>query len=156
MPNLAAAYSGLMQRLNPTGSLLRARPFVARNDYIFALLCLLNVNMGALNTSPALVGMDGTLGGGVGAERCPGESSVEMVLAQGLLDDMAGVFQEVRYIFMTTLAGCKVTGLLRKTLYRLWAGVRKSDASTYSPCKQVSEIDRGYPTVHVICVWAPS
>ncbi|CAM9838706.1 unnamed protein product, partial [Choristocarpus tenellus] len=40
---------GLMHRLNPTGSLLRARLFVARHDYIFALLCLLNINMGALN-----------------------------------------------------------------------------------------------------------
>lgn len=98
--------------------------------------------MGALNTSPALVGMDETLGGGVGAGGCPGESSVEMVLAQGLLDDMAGVFQEVRYVFMTTSAGCKVTVLLRKTLHPLRAGIRKSDASTYSPCKQVSEIDR--------------
>lgn len=75
-----------MQRLNPTGSLLRARPFVARHDYIFALLCFLNVNMGALNTSATLVGV----------EDSGGDLSLETVLAQGLLDDMAGVFQEVR------------------------------------------------------------
>lgn len=91
-----------MQRLNPTGSLLRARPFVVRHDYIFALLCLLNVNMGALNTSTLLVG-DRTVGReGKGREGTRGNSSelstersLEMVLAQGLLDDMAEVFQEV-------------------------------------------------------------
>ncbi|KAH8046561.1 hypothetical protein JL722_13621 [Aureococcus anophagefferens] len=40
---------GLLRRLNPTESLLRASAFVARHEYIFALLCLLNVNMGALD-----------------------------------------------------------------------------------------------------------
>ena len=39
----------LLRRLNPTESLLRASAFVARHEYIFALLCLLNVNMGALD-----------------------------------------------------------------------------------------------------------
>lgn len=94
-----------MQRLNPTGSLLRARPFVARHDYIFTLLCLLNVNMGALNTSALLVG-NGELARGVGGREGEGASeggetpmdlSLEMVLAQGLLDDMAGVFKEVKH-----------------------------------------------------------
>lgn len=75
-----------MQRLNPTGSLLRARPFVARHDYIFALLCLLNINMGALNTGATVIGV----------EDSGGDLSLETVLAQGLLDDMAGVFREVR------------------------------------------------------------
>ena len=42
---------GLLRRLNPTASLLRAAVFVARHDYLFALLCLLNVNMGALDLS---------------------------------------------------------------------------------------------------------
>lgn len=105
-----------MQRLNPTGSLLRARPFVARHDYIFTLLCLLNVNMGALNTSAVP-------GGGETAQRAaaadgdnfhseileaPPELSLEMVLAQGLLDDMAGVFQQVGvlYAFFTYICGC--------------------------------------------------
>ncbi|KAJ8614289.1 hypothetical protein CTAYLR_001175 [Chrysophaeum taylorii] len=41
----------LLRRLNPTESLLRASAFVARNEYVFALLCLLNVNMGALDLS---------------------------------------------------------------------------------------------------------
>lgn len=92
-----------MQRLNPTGSLLRARPFVARHDYIFALLCLLNVNMGALNTSAQFVGNGAAdrAGGRESDNRSDNgetthEHSLETVLAQGLLDDMAGVFQEVR------------------------------------------------------------
>lgn len=92
-----------MQRLNPTGSLLRARPFVAQHDYIFTLLCLLNVNMGALNNDALLVG-NGESMRVAGEDRATGTSvigetamdfSLEMVLAQGLLDDMAGVFQEV-------------------------------------------------------------
>lgn len=93
-----------MQRLNPTGSLLRARPFVARHDYIFTLLCLLNVNMGALNSSSLLVGkgesareVAGRDGEGASeAGETPMDLSLEMVLAQGLLDDMAGVFKEVK------------------------------------------------------------
>jgi formate-dependent nitrite reductase membrane component NrfD len=36
----------LLQRFNPTASLLRMKSFVSRHDYIFSLLCLLNVNMG--------------------------------------------------------------------------------------------------------------
>ena len=98
------ARTGLMQRLNPTGSLLRARPFVARHDYIFTLLCLLNVNMGALNTS-AMLGGGETADGAVAADgdnyeirESPSELSLEMVLAQGLLDDMAGVFQQVQVV----------------------------------------------------------
>ena len=39
----------LLRRLNPTESLLRASTFVARHEYVFALLCLLNVNMGAFD-----------------------------------------------------------------------------------------------------------
>lgn len=38
----------LLQRFNPTASLLRMKSFVSRHDYIFSLLCLLNVNMGKL------------------------------------------------------------------------------------------------------------
>lgn len=95
-----------MQRLNPTGSLLRARSFVARHDYIFALLCLLNVNMGALNTSAFLLdnGESATAvqAGGGGETSVIGETpmdlSLEMVLAQGLLDDMTGVYKRVKTI----------------------------------------------------------
>jgi hypothetical protein len=39
----------LLRRLNPTAQMLRARAFCKHNEYIFALLCLLNVNMGALD-----------------------------------------------------------------------------------------------------------
>jgi hypothetical protein len=41
----------LLRRLNPTASMLKASAFVIRHEYIFALLCLLNVNMGALDLS---------------------------------------------------------------------------------------------------------
>ncbi|CAN0044549.1 unnamed protein product [Heterosigma akashiwo] len=42
---------GLLRRLNPTASMLRASRFCARHDYVFSLLCYLNVNMGALDLS---------------------------------------------------------------------------------------------------------
>lgn len=42
---------GLLRRLNPTSSLLRASAFVAHHDYLLALVCLVNVNMGALDMS---------------------------------------------------------------------------------------------------------
>lgn len=83
-----------MQRLNPTGSLLRARPFVARHDYIFALLCLLNVNMGALNMGTALPEEEGM--GSQSNGRGRRGDSLKSALAQGLLDEMASVFKEVR------------------------------------------------------------
>lgn len=39
----------LLRRLNPTFQMLRASAFCRYHDYIFALLCILNVNMGALD-----------------------------------------------------------------------------------------------------------
>ena len=39
----------LWSRYNPTASLLRMKSFVARHDYIFSLLLLLNVNMDAFD-----------------------------------------------------------------------------------------------------------
>lgn len=39
----------LLRRLNPTSQILRASAFCRHHEYIFALLCMLNVNMGALN-----------------------------------------------------------------------------------------------------------
>ena len=41
----------LLRRLNPTHSMLKASSFCLRHDYIFALLCLLNINMGCLDLS---------------------------------------------------------------------------------------------------------
>lgn len=41
----------LLRRLNPTAQILRASAFCRHHEYIFALLCMLNVNMGALNIS---------------------------------------------------------------------------------------------------------
>lgn len=84
-----------MQRLNPTGSLLRARPFVARHDYIFALLCFLNVNMGALNMGTTLPEEE-AMGSQSNDMGFRGEHSLKTALAQGLLDKMASVFKEVR------------------------------------------------------------
>eukprot|EP00605_Chrysophyceae_sp_TOSAG23-4_P001862 GSChrysophyteH1.ASY1.ANO1.2054.1 assembled CDS len=43
----------LLRKLNPTSQILRARAFCKYHEYIFALLCLLNVNMGALDLSKA-------------------------------------------------------------------------------------------------------
>ncbi len=39
----------LLRRLNPTTQLLRAAAFCRYHDYIFALICMLNINMGALD-----------------------------------------------------------------------------------------------------------
>lgn len=41
----------LLRRLNPTAQILRASAFCRHHEYIFALLCMLNINMGALNIS---------------------------------------------------------------------------------------------------------
>lgn len=84
-----------MQRLNPTGSLLQARPFIVRHDYIFALLCLLNVNMGVLDSGAA-----GGADTGDASPTPPSKNgisglSIETLRVQGLLDEMASVFQEV-------------------------------------------------------------
>lgn len=43
----------LLKRFNPTSQILRATAFCRHHDYIFALLCMLNVNMGALELSSA-------------------------------------------------------------------------------------------------------
>jgi hypothetical protein len=39
----------LLRRLNPTTQLLRAAAFCRYHDYIFTLICMLNINMGALD-----------------------------------------------------------------------------------------------------------
>jgi len=78
---------GLLRRLNPTASLLRASSFVARHDYLFALLCLLNVNMGALDLS-----VKNTAGGGANSDDSEDDSNiVEAYYAHSLLHDMAAV-----------------------------------------------------------------
>jgi hypothetical protein len=41
----------LLRKLNPTSQILRAKAFCRYHEYIFALLCLLNINMGALDLS---------------------------------------------------------------------------------------------------------
>jgi hypothetical protein len=49
----------LLRRLNPTLQMLRATAFCKHNEYIFALLCMLNVNMGALDLSRSSSSSDG-------------------------------------------------------------------------------------------------
>lgn len=41
----------ILRKFNPTGQMLRARAFCVYHEYIFALLCMLNINMGALDLS---------------------------------------------------------------------------------------------------------
>lgn len=48
----------LLRRLNPTSQILRASAFCRHHEYIFALLCMLNVNMGALNITNKSVDED--------------------------------------------------------------------------------------------------
>jgi hypothetical protein len=87
---------GLLRRLNPTTSLLRASSFVARHDYLFSLLCLLNVNMGALDLSSGGGGKGlGGLSDGNGDEEDDDDETdanlVEAYYAHSLLHDMANV-----------------------------------------------------------------
>jgi hypothetical protein len=72
----------LLQRLNPTSQILQASTFCKHHEYIFALLCLLNVNMGALDLSKA--GDDGSAG-----------AKDESFHAHSLLHDLATLFNEL-------------------------------------------------------------
>mmetsp|Transcript_23568 Transcript_23568/g.30565 ORF Transcript_23568/g.30565 Transcript_23568/m.30565 type:complete len:728 (-) Transcript_23568:351-2534(-) len=85
---------GLLRRLNPTASMLRASRFCARHDYIFSLLCYLNVNMGALDLSRSFMQEN---------------SVVEVYYAHTLLHELASVHQK-----MTTEQQKKV---LRRVVY---------------------------------------
>jgi len=66
----------LLRRLNPTIQMLKATTFCVHHSYIFALLCLLNVNMGALDLS-----------GGVADE-----GSESNVHAHALLHSLASIY----------------------------------------------------------------
>lgn len=69
----------ILRKFNPTGQMLRARQFCIHHEYIFALLCLLNVNMGALDLSqPSAVAEEYT--------------SVDGYNARGLLYDLAQIY----------------------------------------------------------------
>jgi hypothetical protein len=71
----------LMRRLNPTASILKAHRFCADNDYLFALLCLLNVNMGALDLSRT---------------KSQDSSVVDAYHAHSLLHELATVYSRLR------------------------------------------------------------
>lgn len=67
----------LMQRLNPTSQILQASTFCKHHEYIFALLCMLNVNMGALDLSKSADEKD------------------ESFQAHSLLHDLASLFNQM-------------------------------------------------------------
>lgn len=69
----------LLRRLNPTAQILRAAAFCRHHEYIFALLCLLNVNMGALDLSRGGDG-DGT------------DPDADSYNAHALLHELASVY----------------------------------------------------------------
>lgn len=73
----------LLRRLNPTASMLKASAFVTRHEYIFALLCILNVNMGALDLSRP-----------EGAEQSAYKSA-EAYRADALLRELATVYAQM-------------------------------------------------------------
>ena len=73
----------LLRKLNPTSQILRASAFCRHHEYIFALLCLLNVNMGALDLSAGYAD---------GADE--GDAS-ESYNAHSLLHELAVVFSEM-------------------------------------------------------------
>ena len=79
---------GLLRRLNPTTSLLRAHLFCRRHPSLLAMLAILNVNMGALDLSHAF------------SEE---NSLVEAYNAHGLLQQMSAVFDSmpVSYTHLT-------------------------------------------------------
>ena len=72
----------LLQRLNPTSQILRASTFCKHHEYIFALLCLLNVNMGALDLSKA-------------ADDDSAGAKDESFQAHSLLHDLATIYNEL-------------------------------------------------------------
>jgi hypothetical protein len=71
----------LLRRLNPTAQILRASAFCRHHEYIFALLCMLNVNMGALNISKR--------GAGEMDDEC------EDLYATQLLAQLAGIYNSM-------------------------------------------------------------
>ncbi len=70
----------LLRRLNPTASIVRASSFCRRHHQIYSLLCLLNVNMGALDLSRTYAN---------------DSSVVDAYRAHSLLHDMAALFSEM-------------------------------------------------------------
>ncbi|KAJ1453539.1 hypothetical protein M885DRAFT_524007 [Pelagophyceae sp. CCMP2097] len=88
----------LLRRLNPTESLLRAATFVARHDYIFALLCLLNINMGALDLSGGQGTESDSKGGDDALDAAASRAAVERqrsTAAMTLLHSLAEVFGQM-------------------------------------------------------------
>jgi hypothetical protein len=72
----------LLQKLNPTSQILQASSFCKAHEDIFALLCLLNVNMGALDLSKA-------------SETSDADTKDEVYHAHSLLHDLASIYAEL-------------------------------------------------------------
>jgi hypothetical protein len=77
----------LLRRLNPTASILKASSFVIKHDYIFSLLCLLNINMGALDLSKGN----------------SSENVVDAYRAHALLYEMAAVYSSMDKNLQTSI-----------------------------------------------------
>jgi hypothetical protein len=73
----------LLQRMNPTSQILQASTFIKHHEYIFALLCMLNVNMGALDLSKSSQDEKG------------GPEGSDSLHAHSLLHDLASLFNEL-------------------------------------------------------------
>ena len=86
----------LLRRLNPTAQMLRAAAFCRHNEYVFALLCLLNVNMGALDLSRSGgEGDDGSASGfGFGGD-AQGMGEDSHYNAHALLHELASVYSDM-------------------------------------------------------------
>lgn len=89
----------LLRRLNPTTQILRASAFCRYHDYIFALICMLNINMGALDLSRAAASSasrDGNDQGNGDDDDGDGEGqSGDYSYAITLLTDLAHVYHSM-------------------------------------------------------------
>jgi hypothetical protein len=74
----------LLRKLNPTSQILKARTFCRYHEYIFALLCLLNVNMGALDLSKVSYNSDDN-----------GETEEDAYDAHALLHELSQVYNDM-------------------------------------------------------------
>lgn len=72
----------LLRRLNPSPHILRAASFCIHHEYIYSLVCMLNINMGALDLSRA------------SSDELSNQAG-EAYHAHGLLRQLAGIFTKM-------------------------------------------------------------
>ena len=114
----------LLHRFNPTASLLRMKTFIARHDYIFSLLLLLNVNMGAFDISlkqkmqqqqramRAASGSDADAGADDAAEGSDSEDDESAYLAYAMLQEVRKTAVEFVVFYLLFLTNYDPCGLL--------------------------------------------